>query len=103
MLPPSTLRVGPHTYQVVLVPNGVMIDAERRGHTMATRLVIAIEPDMPASMVADTLIHEAVHAILRSIVLEDTVEEQVALLMGPAVLALLRDNPELLTYLESVT
>ena len=95
---PSRVQVGPHSYRIVMVPDGVLVDASQAGHCAPQRLVIAIDAGQEPSQLADTLLYELVHAMLASIELGDD-EERVALILGPALLSLLRSNPLLVEYL----
>lgn len=99
MKPPRSLKVGPHVYRVVTVPDGVLEGAGACATCTPTRLVISLDGGQPASQMADSLLHELSHAILDAVRLDDDVEEQVCLALGPGLLALLLDNPELYAYL----
>ena len=103
MNPPASVRVGPHTYRLVMVPDGVMDDAGRVGHCCPERLVIALDSGQRPSQLADTILHELVHALLRSVDLESAEEERVCLALGPGLLALVRDNPSLVAWLTRST
>jgi hypothetical protein len=102
MRPPATIYVAPHTYRLVMVPDGVMDDAGRFGHASIDRLVLALDDGQPPTQVADTLFHELGHALLASVGLEDDVEERVCLALGPGLLALHLNNPQLLEYIASL-
>lgn len=95
---PTTITVGPHTYKVVIVPGGILGDAGNAGHCAHHSLTIAIDDAQAPSQVADTLLHELVHAMLVTVDLGDD-EERVALILGPALLLLLRSNPDLVNYI----
>lgn len=56
---------------------------------------------MTRGQLADTLMHELGHALLASVGLTDAQEERVCLALGPGLLALFTDNPDLHTYLIS--
>lgn len=99
MKPPATVKVGPHLYRVVLVPDGVLIDGGTAGHCATSRLVIAIEPELAPSQVCDTIIHECLHALLDGTDLDPDVEERVALCLAPGLLLLLESNPDLVAYI----
>lgn len=55
--------------------------------------------------IADTLIHETLHAIIRiyNIETEDTDEEKLVTCLGTALTQVIRDTPELLPYLIELT
>lgn len=96
---PQHVIVGPHRYRIVMVPDGVLDDAGRHGQCSAHRLVIAVDQGQAPSQAADTILHELVHAMLATLDLSDEDEERVALALGPALLLLLRSNPDLVDYL----
>lgn len=102
MKPPKHVDVGPHRYRVLVVNDGVLGDAGEAGHTTRTRLVIALDGEQPASLLADTLCHELGHALLAPVGLETEVEERVALALGPGLLALIRDNNRLIDWVRSL-
>jgi hypothetical protein len=95
--PPRNVKVGPHRYRVISDKDALMEAAS--GRTDRERLTICLDPTLAGSALADTLVHELVHACLAVVALGDDVEEQVALALGPGLLALLRDNPKLVKYL----
>lgn len=104
MSPPAAITVGPHVYRIVIVPDGILSDAGQEGHAALTRNVIAIDGEFPPTRMADTLLHEAAHAMLNTIDLgeDGETEERVALILGPALLALILDNPELIDWVRSL-
>lgn len=87
MILPDAVTIGPHRY--VIEPGGDGLCVPRRN-------VIALDGGQPPSQLADTLLHEVVHALLATVKLDDDVEEAVALALGPGLLALIADNPELI-------
>lgn len=99
---PDSILVGPHRYQIQLVPGGALGDAGQVGHCTPSRLSIAVCSDQKPTQLADTILHELTHAILTTGGLEPEVEERVALLMGPGLLQILRDNPTLVAYITGV-
>lgn len=99
MKPPATVAVGPHLYRVILDDDGLLGDNSQCGHTAAGRLVIALDGDQEPSQLADTLLHELGQALLPPAGLTAAIEERVCLTLGPALLALIRANPDLIAYL----
>lgn len=99
--PPGKVVIGPHVFKVVSVPNGVLDDAGRYGHTALPRNLIALDDGMPFTQEADTLCHESAHGMLATIDLgeDEAVEERVCLILGPALLGWVRNNPDLIAYL----
>lgn len=97
--PPESVKIGPHTVRIVVVPDGILGDAERSGHASLERGIIALDNECTFTQMADTLLHECVgHGVMASAGLEDEVEERVALVIGPGLLSFLRDNPELVKW-----
>lgn len=97
--PPETIKIGPHTFRVVVVPDEMLLDQGSYGHTALRKLVIAIDGATPFTQEADTVLHECIHAMLSSTTLEEAIEEQVASALAPALLSCLRDNPDLVKYI----
>lgn len=99
MAPPENVRVGPHTYRVVVVPDGILEGSGSDGTCNPRHLVIALDQGQPATQMADTLLHELCHAMLATVKTDDDTEEAVCLALAPALLGLLRDNPVLMAWL----
>lgn len=99
---PETVTVGPHVYRVVVIPDGALGDAARAGQCNAQRGVIAIHGEQTSTQLADTVLHEITHALLEVTDLDGDVAERVALAMGPGLLALIRDNPELIRWVRGL-
>lgn len=100
---PDTVTVGPHRYSIALVPDGILEGAGADGTCTPRRNVIALDGGQPPSQLADTLMHEVAHALLAVVKLEDDVEEALALALGPALVMLIRDNPELIRAVARAT
>lgn len=97
--PPATVKVGPHEFRVVVVPDDVLINVGKAGSCDAQGGVIAIDGRQTKSQLADTLLHELTHAMLDVLDFEAADEERICLALGPGLLALLRDNPALVKWL----
>ena|SRR3990167_1553124 len=103
---PSIVKVGPYRYRVRTDKDAV---AEARGDSYqgfhsAPRLMLAIDPDYPRDKVAETLVHEALHAVWMVVnlpreKLEGVTAETVVGALAPTLLGVLRDNPALVSYL----
>lgn len=97
---PRSLKVGPHRYKIVLDHHGLLdVGDPSAGGCNKDHHVIGLSPRMAPSTQADTILHEAVHALLATVKLEDETEEAVALALGPGLLSLFRDNPALYPFL----
>jgi hypothetical protein len=100
--PPKTIRIGPHEYRVRLVPDSILEGAGADGTCQPRRLVIALDGMQPPTQLADTLCHEIGHALLSTVKVEEELEESICLSLGPALFALVRDNPALVDWIRSL-
>lgn len=103
--PPLGVTVGVHVYVVETDQEAKRrLHAEgRRGYTNADDLLICIDDDGPDTAVAETLIHELLHAAwdqtsLRTGPVADH-EEEVVSALSPLIFGILRHNPELVDYI----
>lgn len=98
MKPPRKLDVGPATFKVRKSELG----GELLGVTRPTDLQILYAEGQAAMVLADTLLHEALHACIavHGIDVGDhDNEERLVRALAPALLALVRDNPTLMGFL----
>ena len=91
---PDKIKVGPHVYRVTY-----SAAVELCGNTQFEHNAIGICSNQSPSQIRDTLCHEITHVILETLKLDDEVKEQVCMVMGPGLLQVLVDNPELYPYL----
>ena len=101
MKPPKRVQVGPHSYRVSLI-DAALPDAGCDGICSKARLSISVYSEQGSTKLGDTLCHELTHAMLAQVKLEDDVEESICLALGPALLALVRDNPKLIEWLKGL-
>jgi len=100
---PTKVKVGPHEVDIISVSDGVLGDAGRHGQCSISRLIIAVDAELPATQRAETVLHEINHIMLSSIGIDDeSLVERLALRFGVDVLALIRDNPKLILWLLSL-
>ncbi len=96
--PPKKLVVGPSRFRVQEVDLG----DELLGITRAADLKILVAPHQHPFVRMDTVLHETLHACITAHGIDagdhDT-EERLIRALTPALLALLRDNPKLVSYL----
>lgn len=104
---PATVSVGPHEYELDLsAAAGYARRADGElGHTELDTFKISVDPDRPDSGVAETVLHEILHAIFRQAALGErpglaAAEEHVVTAMAPLLLGVLRQNPELIRALQ---
>lgn len=99
---PASILVGPHRYRVRTGKQHDRILGDNAGHCVADQLTIRISRDLPPSVKAETVLHEALHAIWDQSPMrnrEDDVEEDVVSMFAPPLLDLLRRNPVLVAFL----
>jgi hypothetical protein len=110
MKAPKKVKVGVHTYKVVIdraaidacsVAGGV--ESARLGDCNHENLTITLEPHMASSMLKETLLHEVLHACFGVIGaiedVDDKTEEKLVLRLSPVLMGLLRENPKLIEYI----
>lgn len=107
MTVPKTIDVGPYRYRVVVdgdaiarvsVADGAPALA---GHHDPAAQVITIDPALGPDAMAETLLHEVLHASLEQVPNDLTTAEEEGLVLGLGfvVLDVLRKNPALVTFL----
>lgn len=103
---PKRLRVGPYSYTVANdadTANRVCREreADLLGHTDSRALLIMVEPDQAPGQARDTILHEALHALmsLGNVYDDPKREEEVVSQLSPLLLDLLRRNPKLVAFL----
>lgn len=109
---PETVQVGPHRYQVVATTEAVMEarnnagNAGLVGHHDAMRCRLTVDPDIPPSQAADTLLHEVLHAVLMVTGADEQLarrkaglDEYVICALTPTLLDVLQRNPDLVAFL----
>jgi Zn-dependent peptidase ImmA (M78 family) len=98
---PARLRVGTVTYE--LDCSGGRIT--RAGITVSMHGVMSIDTDMPADQQRQTLLHEVLHAVFDNGIAtllcdgKDDLDELIVQMLTEPLLAVLRDNPDLLVFL----
>lgn len=105
---PRTIRVGALRYRVISnrdAMNAVCREqsSDLLGSTDAVKLIITLEPTQAPDQLADTLLHEVLHTLTDVSGLQSEwgaeKDESVVRRLTPHLLALLRQNPTLVTYL----
>lgn len=99
MKPPRHVHVGPHRYRITVDHTGALGDAGRAGQCSPSRLTITLSDGQTRTQLADSLLHELTHAMLQPVGIDEDIEERVCSTLGPALLHLLRNNPDLVNYL----
>lgn len=111
---PKTVRIGPYIYRISsdaaewkkhvakIRKENPEDHEEACGYTVNLRQLILLDPDQEKDMLADTLLHEILHALYYTSGLgeiESPTEEQIVFIYSPHLLALLRNNPEILQFM----
>lgn len=108
--PPSTIIVGPFTYDVVFdigalaalaVKKGVAVD-ELAGVLDAPSLRILVDPSTSPGRMVEVIAHETVHALFELLGLDELLgakEETVVRALAPALVDTLRRSPDLVAYI----
>ena len=111
MKPPTKVKVGSHTYEVIVSQPLCEVADVDYGVTYPHRTQILLHPNQSPSVLRDTALHETLHALFDDSGLSDYVnapagatvskeqEELVIRHLTPALLRLLRDNPKLVAFL----
>jgi len=96
---PESLRILGMTWTVVS-PNGRLDEDGLYGETVPSKNEIRISTQCPLQRQQESLIHEVIHAIDKSLMTNDTGlrEEQVKIL-GVGLYQVIRDNPEFLEFI----
>lgn len=108
---PESIQVGPHRYTVEATGAAITKARAREGPTVvghhdANALVLTVDPDLPHSQQADTVLHEVMHAVLYSVDVdrvlvnhEAGLDEHLICAVTPILLDTLRRNPDLVAFL----
>jgi len=98
MMLPSYIQVGPYRYKVVLLAKDMN---DLYGETDSRNQMIRLHPEQARDSMADTLLHEVMHAIWACSGMHEgrVTEEQAVRGLTTWLLLVLRDNPELVEYL----
>lgn len=98
---PKRVKVGLHLYRLRSVKNITDSSGWLYGRTDRKKTLIEVDPTVSPSQLRDTILHEILHAIIgdQPIALAEDQEELVIRGITPVLLAVLRENPELVAFL----
>lgn len=102
---PSNVRVGAYDVEVATPGAVEMEHNEVEGRFLNSVLRIELRDDRPKMFMRETLLHEILHAVIclsgtRAVLdLETEDEEKLITLLTPALLCVLRDNPDVVRFL----
>ena len=101
MTPPSTIKIGPFRYAVTVdarKPDDC--DENCTGHIVTHKQTIWVEANQGSDQMADTLLHEVLHGCwFLSAGSDDGDDEKFIVRVSSVLLGVLRDNPNLVTFL----
>ena len=93
---PAKVKIGYFDYKIKANSDLVM----EMGLTKVDKLLIEVDPSYPDQIVKETLLHECMHAIFKdTFLVDDETEEKIIRMLSPGVMHLLKDNPDLQSYL----
>lgn len=100
--PPETIKTGHLTWKLSVVPATEM-PTEKPGYgcTDCARLTIFMQQGMPKPLQVDVVIHECLHAIVFAYGFPKKLrEERWCLMLAGPLIALMRDNPQLVRWIQ---
>lgn len=103
MKPPATIRILHFDYQLRFVDEIFGNAAGCFAHCDNKHLTISVLKSLPPVLLADSTLHECWHGICFAIgCKEKLTQEQIALQFSGPMCLLIRDNPELFLWLQSL-
>jgi hypothetical protein len=98
---PSRVRVGPFDYRVEEWPSSAASAREMLGECDRVNLVIRIRTDIPRQQVAETFLHEILHAIwvVGSMYQAGDDEEKLVTKLSINIFQVMRDNPDVMDFI----
>ena len=104
MLPPTSIRIAAHDVAIVVIENGqdLGLHGDFKEEMGNYRIRIHTCTKTPKSVIADTLLHEISHALIRIYNISFPVleEEPMVTTMATAWCQIYRDSPELVKYMQ---
>lgn len=103
MNPPATIRILHLDFDLRFVDETFFDAAGAYGHCDKKRQVISVFKNMRPGLLADTTIHEILHAAHFAVGCDEEMrEEQIALQFAGPLCMIIRDNPQLVEWLQSL-
>lgn len=97
---PSSVRVGPHVYEIVGMTRSESETRDVIGECDQDERKIYVRKDLPPHSLAETLLHEILHACWYAGSLEDTdAEERTVNVLAMQMAMVIRDNPKLMSWI----
>lgn len=103
MNPPATIQVLQHSFELQFADETFFNSANAFGYCDKVGLVIRVYRKMKPTLLAEVVIHEILHAIHFSIGADEELnEEQLAQHFAGPLVMVIRDNPLLVAWLQSL-
>ena len=98
---PASIRVGYRDYAVEAWPPREASASERYAECDRVNQIIRVRDDLPEQLTAECLLHEVIHAAydMACIDIGDS-EERTVSALGNQLSQVIRDNPDLVAYLQ---
>lgn len=96
---PKSVRVGPHDIKIRVIPDKELGD-DFGTMEMAKLEMTLSESYAAGSMAVDTTLHEILHVIWHLCLREVGAEEQIVSAMASQFTQVMRDNPELIAWMQ---
>lgn len=100
--PPGTIKTGHLSWKLSVVPVTEMpTEKAVYGCTDCARLTIFVQQALPKILQVDVLLHECLHAIYFAYGIRKKIrEEEACLVLAGPLVALMRDNPQLVRWIQ---
>lgn len=103
MNPPATIRILHLDFELRFADKIFFDAAKAYGYCDKERLIIIVQEKLRPALTADTTLHECLHAMHFAVGCEEEMtQETIALQFAGPLCMLIRDNPELIAWLESL-
>lgn len=96
---PTLVKVMNHDFEIKWVDGDVESGAQKYGWCNCNDQVIAVSSRLRSTQIADTFLHEVIHALNWMMEIKDGAkEEEICTRLSSALCCFWRDNPEALTW-----
>jgi hypothetical protein len=99
---PKSVKIGCHSYDIVLKQEVISpTDGDKCNALIMDDLTeVWVERGLKRQKKQEYMLHEIIHGLLCTFPFDDDeIEEKVVTFLAPALMQLLQDNPELISYL----
>jgi Zn-dependent peptidase ImmA (M78 family) len=100
----KSIRIGYRTYQIKAWTDLELVTTESYGQCDKQRGIIYVCTHLDDVVIADTLLHEVLHAVWHEYGLQDDDrEERIVHTLASGLIQVMRDNPQVIRYLLKLT